>query len=118
MLKSIFILAVFLLQFFTCDKNGLETITHEANLVNNIAVDGCEWHLNVHLKDETLQYAFSENSRSKVEAVINASQATQGIFSIKVDMTYSLTGNKKDVQCGWGKKQSFDEIEISSILKK
>ena len=86
-----------------------------AKLVNMLPVDGCDWHFTVTLDKVTTEYAASESSKEKVNTIIQAATPKYGVYSIDVEMTYHLTGNKKSVQCGWGKTSEMDEIEISEI---
>jgi len=92
--------------------------TTNAKLINNIAVDGCEWHLTVDLKDEIAQFLPNDASQSKVDAIIKQVKSQNGLYNIEVKMTYRLTNKKKTVRCGWGKDGSFDEIDIADIQVK
>lgn len=86
-----------------------------AKLSNSLPVDGCDWHFTVTVDKVTTEYAASESSKEKVNTIIQAATPKYGVYSIDVEMTYRLTGNKKSVQCGWGKTSEMDEIEISEI---
>lgn len=86
-----------------------------AKLANSLPVDGCDWHFTVTLDKVTTEYAASESSKEKVNTIIQAATPKYGVYSVDVEMTYRLTGNKKSVQCGWGKTSEMDEIEISEI---
>ena len=86
-----------------------------AKLVNMLPVDGCDWHFTVTLDKVTTEYAPNESSKEKVNTIIQTATPKYGVYSIDVEMTYRLTGNKKSVQCGWGKTSEMAEIEISEI---
>lgn len=86
-----------------------------AKLVNSLPVDGCDWHFTVESNKETAQFSASNSSKEKVNTIIQAATPKYGIYSVDVEMTYRLTGNKKSVQCGWGKTSDMEEIEISEI---
>lgn len=86
-----------------------------AKLANSLPVDGCDWHFTVTLDKVTKEYAASESSKEKVNTIIQAATPKYGVYSVDVEMMYRLTGNKKSVQCGWGKTSEMDEIEISEI---
>lgn len=116
--KILISLGFVLLLIFSCEKStDADMISATAMLRNDIAVDGCEWHIAIDLKDQRIQYATSESSKSKVDAVISQSNGASGVWSINVKIDYKITGKKKVVQCGWGVKQSMDEIEIINIQK-
>ncbi len=103
--------------FLSCERSDADLLSSTAILRNNIAVDGCEWHFALDLKNEQVQYAASDDSKTKMNAVIEQSGGTSGVWSIDVKIDYKITGKKKEVQCGWGIKQSMAEIEILTIKK-
>jgi len=110
------------LMVLACSKDGGENtdgyLTKEALLVNHLAVDGCGWHFSVTTGDANGQFAADETSQgNQVEPFIQSLSSQNGLYSIKVEITFKLTQNKRDVQCGWGKKTSMDEIEIKGIKK-
>ncbi len=92
-----------------------ETTVSKAKLVNALAVDGCDWHFTVDLKGEMVSFLPSESSKEKVNSIIQAATAQYGVYSIDVEMKYTLTGKKQSVKCGWGKTAEYDEINISEI---
>lgn len=118
MTKLFISLGFVLLSFFSCEKSSdADMISSTATLRNDIAVDGCEWHIALNSKDQWSQFATSEASKSKVDAVISQSTGASGVWSINVKIDYKFTGKKKVVQCGWGVKQPMDEIDIINIQK-
>ncbi|AXE19597.1 hypothetical protein DR864_18575 [Runella rosea] len=117
-MKPITFLNILLLAitFSSCSKvQPQETTITKAKLVNALAVDGCDWHFTVDLKDEMVSYLPSDSSKEKVNSIIQAATAQYGVYSVDVEMKYTLTGKKQTVKCGWGKTNEMDEIEISEI---
>jgi hypothetical protein len=117
-MKSIIFLNILLLAVtFGCSSKvqPQETTIAKAKLVNALAIDGCDWHFTVDLKDEKVSYLPSDSSKEKVNSIIQAATAQYGVYSIDVEMKYTLTGKKQTVKCGWGKTNEMDEIEISEI---
>jgi len=118
MTKLLISFGFILLQILSCEKStDSEILTTAAVLRNNIAVDGCEWHISINLKDEFGQYAASDASKSKIDAIIEQSSGASGVWSINVKIDYKFTGKKKVVQCGWGVKQAMEEIDIVKIQR-
>jgi hypothetical protein len=95
--------------------NPATDIKSVAKLSNSLPLDGCDWHFTVTLDKVITEYAASESSKEKVNTIIQTATPKYGVYSIDVEMTYRLTGNKKSVKCGWGKTSEMDEIEISEI---
>ncbi len=92
-----------------------ETTVSKAKLVNALAIDGCDWHFTVDLKDIMVSYLPSDSSKEKVNSIIQAATAQYGVYSVNVEMKYTLTGKKQTVKCGWGKTAEYDEIDIAEI---
>ncbi|MDZ4708918.1 MAG: hypothetical protein SH818_11015 [Saprospiraceae bacterium] len=103
-----------------CSKNGAaiaeDYLTKEAKLVNQLAVDGCGWHFGVDLDGEYGQFAADEaTQRDVVEPFIQRLSSQNGVYSVKVEITFKLTNNKRDVLCGWNKTNSMEVIELKAI---
>lgn len=92
-----------------------ETTVSKAKLVNALAVDGCDWHFTVESKDGLSSYLPSDSSKEKVNSLIQAATAQYGVYSVDVEIKYTLTSNKQTVKCGWGKTAEYDEIDIAEI---
>lgn len=90
---------------------------NDATLTNQLPVDGCDWHFGVDLDDEWGQFVADAKSQPKVDALIAQAEQEFGVFQLKVKLRYRLTGNQREVQCGWGKTTKMDEIEIFSVEK-
>ena len=85
-------------------------------LANQLAVDGCGWHIRLDLKDESVMLAPNDKSLQKIDQfVAKNGEFKNGLYSQKVEILYQTTGNKRKVTCGWGKQPEFDEIEISEL---
>ena len=114
-----FTLVVIGLQFCTEEAVAkLEGYTEaEAVLVNQLPVDGCDWHFGVDLGDEWGQFVPNKASQPKVDALIKQASMEYGIAQVKVKMRYRLTGDEQEVQCGWNRKTKMAEIDIASIEK-
>lgn len=115
-----FILVTIGLQFCTAENAvaNLEGYAeHEAILQNQLPVDGCDWHFGVDLDDEWGQFVADKASQPKVDALIAQAQPVYGISHVRVKMRFRLTGNQREVQCGWNQKTKMEEIEIASIEK-
>ncbi|MDX2068189.1 MAG: hypothetical protein SFV55_07160 [Haliscomenobacter sp.] len=87
----------------------------EAVLINQLPVDGCDWHFGVDLGDEWGEFVPNKSSQPKVDALIKQASMEFGIAQVKVKMRYRLTGTQQEVQCGWNQKAKMEEIDIASI---
>lgn len=89
----------------------------EGYLANQLAVDGCGWHIRLDLKDDSITLAPDDESLKKIDQfVAKNGEFKNGLYSQKVEILYRATGNKRKVTCGWGKEPEFDEIEISELF--
>lgn len=119
MIKYVVIL-VSLMFPVACSQSVVESaendlITKKGLLLNQLAVDGCSWHFAVAMGDEWGQYLASDQSNHLVYPLIEKAMTLTGTYSIGVEITFRLTGRKKEVECGWGKHLSMDEIEVVQI---
>ena len=93
-----------------------DTIETDAKWVNMLASDGCDWHLEVVNKDSTYtSYAADDASLKKIDEALGKIESAYSFTD--VHLKYSLTGNKKNVKCGWGTTATYDEITIHEISK-
>lgn len=92
-----------------------DLITKKALLLNQLAVDGCGWHFAVAMGDEWGQYLASDKTNHLVYPLIEKAMTLTGTYSIGVEITFRLTGAKKEVECGWGTHLSMDEIEVVQV---
>ncbi|CAG5003406.1 hypothetical protein DYBT9275_03145 [Dyadobacter sp. CECT 9275] len=109
-----------LLAWVSChDENEvLDNAVLEADgqYVNMLASDGCSWHFSVKSGDSTISLAPSDASFKVIEEALGKSDSYYSFTD--VHLKYSLTGNKKDVKCGWGHTSQFDEIKVLQIHKR
>lgn len=89
---------------------------------NGLAYDGCDTHIQIEQNGEMVMYVPTSSSKNLVDNIVKAEQSTlaQGEMLFKpipVLINYKLTGKKGELLCGWGKKSTLDEIEISKISK-
>jgi len=91
-------------------------IEADAVWVNQLAADGCSWHFSVASADSTLLLVPDDGSLEKIESAIGKMEGAYS--STDVHIRYSLTSNKKLVQCGWGHNASYDEIKIREISRR
>ncbi len=101
----------FLFSAQMCEKQEIKTELVQAQLVNNIAIDGCSWRLVV--GNEV--YAPSTASQKLIDNVASKI-ASNGTYDIDVKVRYTLTKNKKAIVCGWGVRKEIDEAEITEIV--
>ncbi|TDE18519.1 hypothetical protein [Dyadobacter psychrotolerans] len=119
-MKTLTIVFGLLLAWMGCDNQNdiLKAEVQEVDAVwsNQLASDGCAWHFTVISADSTFSLAASDGSLKTIEKALGK---LEGAYSFTdVHLKYSLTGAKKEVQCGWGKKVNYDEIEVHEIVKK
>lgn len=111
-----------LLAWISCNdetivKKDVEVFESEGEWVNMLATDGCSWHFEIPSKDKTMTYYLpDENSVKEIEKVLGKKEESYSFTKVRI--RYSLTGKKRDVQCGWGATNTYDEIEIHEISKK
>jgi len=110
-----------LLAWISCNDDKVfqkdaEIIESNAEWVNMLASDGCSWHFEVPSGDSLLYYVPDDQSLKKVEETLGNKESYYSFTKVRI--RYSLTGRKKDVQCGWGITNAFNEIEIHTIEKK
>lgn len=89
---------------------------------NGLAYDGCDTHIQIEKDGEMIMYVPTANSKNLVDNIVKTEQSTlaQGEMLFKpipVLISYSLTGKKGELLCGWGKRSTLDEISISKISK-
>jgi hypothetical protein len=106
-----FVFLFFLFSAQMCEKQDVQAESVEAQLINNIAVDGCSWRLVV----GNDVYAPSTASQKLIDAAA-AKITSNGTYDLAVKVKYSLTKNKKVIVCGWGVRKEIDEAEITEIV--
>jgi hypothetical protein len=81
------------------------TLTAAAEVENGLAYDGCSYEVTI----SGVSYAPSPASLPRVQAF------AQAIGTTVARVEYVVTGGTAQVECGWGSKQTFPEIEVVSI---
>lgn len=114
------VILVCLMFSVACSQSVVEVaendlITKKGLLLNQLAVDGCGWHFAVAMGDEWGQYLASDKTNHLVYPLIEKAITLTGTYSIGVEITFRLTGAKKEVECGWGTHLSMDEIEVVQV---
>ncbi len=114
------VILVCLMFSVACSQSVVEVaendlITKKGLLLNQLAVDGCGWHFAVAMGDEWGQYLASDKTNHLVYPLIEKAMTLTGTYSIGVEITFRLTGAKKEVECGWGTHLSMDEIEVVQV---
>jgi uncharacterized membrane protein len=116
-----FLILVFgLLAWSRCDNQDemmkSDVIETDAVWSNMLATDGCAWHFTILQGDSTLSLAASDESLNIIEGELGNMESAYSFTNVHIK--YSLTGNKKNVQCGWGKTASMNEIDVLEIHKR
>lgn len=99
-----------------CDRNTYtktKKVKADAYLVNSLAADGCSWHFEG--IDTGKIYAADDASQGKIDALVKRISTATGMYNIPVAVEYALTGSKKAIECGWGRKAEADEINIYTL---
>jgi len=119
-MKTLMIVLGLLLAWIGCENQNriVKAEVREADAVwsNELASDGCSWHFTVASGDSSLSFASSDRSLKIIETAVGKIEGAYSFTNVRIK--YSLTGGKKEVQCGWGAKASYDEIEVLKIVKK
>lgn len=113
-----FIFISLLIGSWSCGFNDVTPIQQEEALLSHtLYADGCDWTLAIR-RDSVLRYAPSESSLSIVQSFVDQQGGFQfGIFSQQVSVSYLPTNRKVTVVCGWGRKETLNEIEIKALKK-
>ena len=119
-MKTLMIVLGLLLAWIGCENQNriVKAEVREANAVwsNELASDGCSWHFTMASGDSSLSFAPSDRSLKTIETAVGK---IEGAYSFtNVHMKYSLTGKKKNIQCGWGATAKMSEIDVLEIYKK
>lgn len=85
----------------------------EGTLSDYGAVDGCRLRLSIERgSNMTDQYAISDSSTTLIKQYV---VYTNSIANVKATVRFQLTGQKKEVLCGFAGFKPFDEAFILSI---
>ncbi len=112
-----------LLAWAGCDKTDTEiskdVVETRARIVNNLAVDGCNWHFEVANTDSSTitTYVPTVASEPKVKAAVPKWGTEDAYSFIDVTIKYRLTTQKRTLECGFGHKSEVEAIEIDEISR-
>jgi hypothetical protein len=90
----------------------------EGMVVSHLAADGCDWHIQVTVGQEFRQYVPTPATEPKLKAAVEEWRTQNSYSFTPISLRFRPTAGKQVVQCGWGKKGEFTEIEILSVSKK
>jgi hypothetical protein len=119
-MKNIIFFASLLL-WAGCDNSTMEVegevIETRARIVNNLAVDGCDWHFEVASADSTdiVTLVPTLASEPKVKAAV-PKWGTQDAYSfVDVNLKYRPTDQERSLTCGFGQTTQADAVEVLEI---
>jgi len=116
-----FLIVVFgLLAWNGCEKQDQivksDVLEADAVWTNMLATDGCAWHFTVVQGDSIVSLAASDASLNVIDNELGKIESAYSFTNVHIK--YSLTGNNKNVQCGWGATAKMTEIDVLEIHKK
>lgn len=119
-MKNLLILATLFLGV-SCNKSNKniegEVVETRARIVNNLAVDGCEWHFEVANADssnlKTLVPTLA--TEPKVKAAVPKYDTEDAYSLIDINLKYRPAGTQRKITCGFGRMNSVDEVEVLEI---
>jgi len=90
-----------------------------ARVVSNLAVDGCDWHLEIANTDSSLITTLVPTlaTEPKVKAIIPKYGTEDAYSFIDVNLKYRMAGTQRGLTCGFGKTATVDEVEIIQISR-
>ncbi|GAB3175366.1 hypothetical protein [Telluribacter humicola] len=110
-----------LLAWASCQENEIpleNVVDSEATVVSNLAADGCDWHIEVPSGEQTYYYVPTKATEDKLKSAVEAWKTENSYSFTPISIKYRATSGKQSVECGWGKKSEFTEIEILEVKKK
>lgn len=119
-LLLLIILFIFTLSCHKSDKNTPDdTVATRARIVSNLAVDGCNWHIEVANADSTNIETFIPTlaTESMVKAAVPAFGTEDAYSFIDISLKYRRANTKRDLLCGFRRILSVEEIEVLEINK-
>ncbi len=111
-----FFIFITLMILVNCEsEDQIEYVESSAVYKYDLPADGCDWHFLIKDQSESLQLIEDDQSASVTEMLKKEANKVIGLPSVKVEITYRLTGRMKKVQCGWAKIQEMNEINIRKV---
>ncbi len=111
---------VFTMACHRSDKNMPgETVATRARIVSNLAVDGCNWHIEVANADSSNTETFIPTLATEpmVKAAVPAFGTEDAYSFINISLKYRRANTKRDLLCGFLRTLSVEEIEVLEIRK-
>ncbi|GHB71186.1 hypothetical protein [Persicitalea jodogahamensis] len=121
-MKYLIVLAT-LFFWVSCNKSDnaidSEVIETRARIVNNLAVDGCEWHFEIANADSSdIKTLVPTLATEPIVKAAVPKYGTEDAYSfIDIDLKYRLTGTQRKITCGFGSTPSVDEVEVLEISR-
>lgn len=122
-MKNILFCICLLFWAASCDKSSMnvnsEVIETRAQIVSNLAVDGCNWHFEVATADSTdiLTFVPTLATEPKVKAAVPKWGTEDAYNFIDVTLKYRTTDQQRSLECGFGSTSQVDAIEIVEIRR-
>lgn len=119
-MKNLLLLAT-LFFWVSCNKSDKniegETVETRARIVNNLAVDGCEWHFEITNADSsnTKTVIPTRATEPKVKAAVPKYGTEDAYSFIDIDLKYRPAGTQRKITCGFGRMSAVDEVEVLEI---
>jgi hypothetical protein len=102
------------------EKEVLGDVTEmRAMVVNNLAVDGCDWHIELTSVDSSRVETVvpTQASESKVKAAVPKYKTEDAYSFTAVNIKYRRVNTKRKLTCGFGHVSEVDEIEVLQISR-
>lgn len=94
-----------------------EFVETRARIVNNLAVDGCEWHFEVANADSSnLEILVPTRATEPKVKIAVPKYGTEDAYSfIDINLKYRPAGTQRKITCGFLRMISVDEVEVLEI---
>lgn len=88
-------------------------------VVNNLAVDGCDWHIEISGTDTSLVETVVPTLATdhKVKAAVPKYKTQDAYSFIAVNLKYRPTTSTRKITCGFGSTPDIKEIEVIDISR-
>jgi hypothetical protein len=122
-MKNILFCICLLLWTAGCDKSNMnvssEVVETRAQIVSNLAVDGCNWHFEVATANSTdiLTFVPTLATEPKVKAAVPKWGTEDAYNFIDVMLKYRKTDQQRSLECGFGRITQVDAVEIVEIRR-
>ena len=119
-MKNLLILAALFL-WVGCQKSEKEiegeVVETRARIVNNLAVDGCEWHFEISSSDslKVTSYVPTLATEPKVKAAVPKYGTEDAYSFIDINLKYRRADTQRKITCGFGSMPAIDEVEVLEI---